>query len=320
MGVKPESLKRRMARQEIESPHPAPPRGRPEVIPEPVRERLRERYRESYKQWGPTVLAAWAEREGLGSYSPTTIARVIEDLKDPEEPKEPPRRYEITDPGVMWSEDGAGFRDNGRKQELLVLQDECSRFKVNTRLVHGPAKATDVCDYLREAFDQYGPPLVLKHDGDSIFHEESVERLLTEYRVVSLTSPPHYPPFNGKMERAIRDIKSYTRAMKRHDRGLSLEERLDATLQDLNDVRPRPVLGGRTSREVFERKQNHLPDRNTFFTDVQTREASLLDEAASRKQRRQARQTAVELVLLRYGMMKEINDVSTYSEAKTWTF
>ena len=109
-----------------------------------VKEKIRACYVEHYRQWGPRVLAAWAIRQGLGRYHPDTIARVIEDLKDPPEEKPKPRRYEITLPGVMWSEDGAGFRERGRKKELLVLQDECSRFKTNWRLASGPAKAADV--------------------------------------------------------------------------------------------------------------------------------------------------------------------------------
>jgi transposase InsO family protein len=284
-----------------------------------VKWKIRVCYVKHYGQWGPAVLAAWAKREGLGHYHPSTIASVIEDLKEETEEKASSRRYEITSPGVMWSEDGTGFKDYGRKKELLVLQDECSRFKANWRLARGPAKASDVLHYLYEAFKRYGPPLVLKHDGDSIFHEREVKDLLESYEVVSLTSPPRYPPFNGKKERSIRDIRSYERAIRRHARGTTLKERLAEAIHDLNEERPRPVLHGLTAREVFEGDRRELPQRRVFRKEVKEVEESLLGAACSRREQAAARRKAVELVLLRYGLFKEMADVSTKLNAKTAT-
>jgi hypothetical protein len=284
-----------------------------------VKEKIRACYVEHYRQWGPRVLASWAHREGLGRYHPDTVARAIADLKDPPEETPKPRRYEITQPGVMWSEDGTGFRVQGRKKELLVLQDECSRFKTNWRLASGPAKAADVVDYLEEAFEKYGAPLVVKHDGDAIFHEREVAELLDRYDVVSLTSPSRYPPFNGKKERSIRDIKSYERAVRRHTRGTTLWERLGKAIHDLNDQRPRPVLHGRTAREVFMQQARMLPDRKTFRKEVGDLEKTLLGEACSRRAQAAARRKAVEAVLLRYGLFKEMVDMSPKKNAEIVT-
>jgi len=310
LGIAPASLCRWLSRKDRE-PSSATRPGRPQVIPEAVRWKLRSRYVESYKQWGPAVLAKWAERQGYGSYSPSTIAHVIDDLRDPPEIKPKPRRYEITAPGVMWSEDGTGFKERGKKKELLMVQDECSRFKPNYRLADGPARATDVVEYLREAFDKYGAPLVLKHDGGSIFHEEYVVKLLDEYGVISLTSPPRYPPFNGKKERSFRDVKSYERAMRRRTRSTTLSERLAAAVHDLNDVRPRPILSGHTAREVFENNIAHLPNRKTFAKEVKKAEQRLLSLSSTRREQATARRKAVEEVLSSYGLFEEIADVST---------
>ncbi len=319
MGVKVKSLKRWRVRQGKGSPDPAPPRGRPEVIPVEIRMKIRTQYLARYKQWGPQVLADWVWRKGWGRYSPTTIARVIHDLQPQPKPKEPPQRYAITTPQVMWSEDGTDFKEQRRKKEFLILQDECPRYKVNTRLVNGPANSGDVYAYLKEAFEKHGPPLVLKHDGGSIFHDAAVEALLEEHHVISLTSPPRYPKFNGKMERTVRDIKSYERAMRPCNPHLSLKERLEETVRDLNDERPRPMLGGRTAREVYEQDRIPLMERKLFHAEVLRLEQTLLKDAASRQQQRQARQQAVELVLLQYGYMKELTDVSTYFRAKRAT-
>ena len=317
-GIDLGSLSRWIDRQSQENREPAI-RGRPQKMSTEVKETIRACFVEHYRQWGPRVLAAWACREGLGRYHPDTIARAIEDLKDPPEEKPKPRRYEITLPGVMWSEDGTGFREKGRKRELLVLQDECSRFKTNWRLASGPAKAVDVVDYLEEAFEKYGAPLVVKHDGDAIFHEREVTELLDRYDVVSLTSPSRYPPFNGKKERSMRDIKSYERAVRRHTTGTTLWERLDKAIHDLNDQRPRPVLGGRTAREVFAGDWKLLPQSNSFRKEVRDLEKSLLGEACSRRAQAAARRKAVEAVLLRYGLFKEMVDMSPKKNAEITT-
>ena len=319
MGVKYESLKRCIDRLEGQGSVRNSKPGRPVSVSARVRLKIRNCYIEHYKQWGPSTLAQWCRRQGLGDYSPTTIASIIDDIRDCKPARENPRRYEITAPGVMWSEDGAGFRDYGRKRELLLLQDECSRYKVNKRLVKGPANSDDVYDYLREAFDKHGAPLVLKHDGDSIFHEERLHKLLEEYGVINLKSPARYPPFNGKMERSIRDIKAYEQAIRRFDSNSTLQGRIQAAIHDLNEERPRPVLGGRTAREVFEDRPRPLPDRHNFYNEVMEAERMMLSESCTRKQEDNARRRAVDLVLLRQGLIKEITDVSTYLKAKTRT-
>jgi transposase InsO family protein len=289
--------------------------GRPEAIPAAARWKLRSCYLTHYKQWGPQVLRQWAERQGLGTWSATTIARVIADLRDKPESKSPPTRYEIVGSNVMWSEDGTGFRQRGRKRELVVAQDEHARFKVGYELADGPASEEAVCRNLEAAFQAYGAPLVLKHDGGSIFHGQRVQALLAKHRITELTGPRGYPQYNGKKERSMRDIKSFERAMRRHRRRSTLGQRIDAAVHDLNEERPRPVLGGRTAREVFERDRIRCPDRRTFRKEVDRTERKLRVEATTRADRDSARRRAVEQVLLAYGLMTETGDVSHNSEA-----
>jgi transposase InsO family protein len=247
------------------------------------------------------------------------VAKVIADLRNGPEVIPDPIRYEITAPQVMWSEDGTGFKEKGRKRELLIAQDEHARFKVNTRLVDGPAREKDVVSYMEEAFQRYGPPLVIKHDGDSIFHGERMQELLNRYEVLDLTGPRSYPQYNGKKERSIRDVKSYERALRRSGRRLTLRQRLDETIHDLNEERPRPVLAGRTAREVFIHDNIELPDRRRFRKEVDRTEQRLLATARSRSEQRRARRRAIEEVLLRYSLMKESGDVSRNYEARIRT-
>jgi transposase InsO family protein len=318
LGIAPQSLKRWMKRREQVKTEAV--RGRPEVIPSEARWKLRKRYQEHFGQWGPSVLRCWAMRERLGTWSAGAIAGIIADLRPaPVEKKEEPQKYEIAAPMVMWSEDGTAMKDWGRKRELLVLQDECPRYKVNWLLAQRSARASDVETYLREAFDKHGAPLVLKHDCDSIFHDEKIQRLLDEYHVVDLTSPPAYPPFNGKKERSMRDIKSYERALRQHKVGSSLEERIALSMKDLNEDRPRPVLGGRTAREVFEARHLSLPNRQRFKLEVETLAIEFAAQAGSRKEVEKARRKAVIQVLSRYGLLKWKGNMSTNFQSKSAT-
>jgi len=286
--------------------------GRPEAMKPEVVQAFREKYVTSYKTWGPRVLREWGIRQGLGTYAVDTIAKAIKPLVDQPPEKAKPQRYEITEPNVMWSEDGTGFKQQGCKQELLVLQDECSRFKLNRRLVDGPADSEDVYAYLKEAFEKHGAPLVLKRDGQSIFKEKNVQHLLDKYGVESLVGPAYYPKYNGKKERSMRDIKTFERGMRRHGpEGTLLIQRIDAGLYDLNEVRPRPILRGKTAREVYGNTPRTVVDRAEFRKEVDFRESQLKAAARSRKERDSARRRAIEQVLLSYGLLAKREDVST---------
>ena len=256
------------------------------------------------------MLRQWARRRGFGNWSASTIAAVVADLRDTPEERPPDVRYEIVASNVMWSEDGTGFKVRRRKKELVVAQDEHARFKVGHELADGPADEEAVCRNLETAFARYGAPLVLKHDGGSIFHGDRLRALLEKHRVTELTGPRYYPQYNGKKERSMRDIKSFERAMRRHGSSSTLGQRIDTAIHDLNNERPRPMLGGRTAREVFEQDRVALPDRVTFIQAVDRLERQLQDQAATRAQRDGARRRAIEGVLLAYGLMKITGDVS----------
>jgi len=264
-------------------------------------------------------LADWVRRESIGTWSHTTIGKVIADLRPKKEKRAKPRRYEIAASMVMWSEDGAGFRERGRKKELLLVQDERARKKVAKRLVDGPARSADVVGNLREAFERYGAPLVLKQDNGAPLNSDEVRELCDEWNVVLLNSPPHYPPYNGRKERNFRDVRGFVRALERHRLGSSLEERIDRAIYDIDVERPRPVLGGRTATEVFEEDRVSLPDRRRFKMEVETRQLELEADAGTRAELAAARRRAVAEVLSKLGLLVWKGDVSTDSLADTGT-
>ena len=108
----------------------------------------------------------------------------------------------------------------------------------------------------------------------------------------------------------MRDIKSYEQAMRKHGIKGSLSSRIDCTMKDLNENRPRPVLGGRTAQEAYDEGQTQLPGRGLFKEDVESLERSLLSLAKTRGEARKAHRKAVEQTLMRYGLMEIEGNVS----------
>jgi len=111
-------------------------------------------------------------------------------------------------PGLVWSLDDAELvRLASHKLHLHQVQDLASRYKF-TPLVGDRAVGETVAVRLEELFLRHGPPLVLKRDNGSNLNHQAVDELLTRYLVIPLNSPPHYPPYNGGMECAVRELKT----------------------------------------------------------------------------------------------------------------
>ncbi len=110
-------------------------------------------------------------------------------------------------PGLVWSLDDAELaRFADQKLHLHQVQDLASRYKfepwVGERMV-----GETVALHLEQLFEQHGPPLVLKRDNGSNLNHHAVDEVLGRYLVIPLNSPPHYPPYNGGMEWAVRELK-----------------------------------------------------------------------------------------------------------------
>ena len=160
--------------------------------------------------------------------------------------------------------------------------------------------------YLEVSFRKHGAPLVLKHDNHGIFHGHQMRELLARWQVIDLTGPNSWPRYNGKKERSMRDIKSMERAVRKHGAGGSLTGRLEVAFHDLNEERPRPMLGGLTAREVYERDRVEVMDRDALREEVRLETRRLRAQAQSRCERQAARRRAVEVVLSRHGFLQEL--------------
>ncbi len=210
----------------------------------------------------------------------------------------------------MWSEDGAGFKDRGRKRELILVQDECSRYKIAHDLCAGPANGQDVCKLLQSAFEKHGAPLVLKQDDGAIFDEHGVRELLVEWGVVALTSPPATPWYNGRMEHAVRDVRGFERAQRQHGVRGSIDDRYELGIGDLNENRPRLVLRGLTARDVQAGPRLASLDRARFRREIERETREFKAAATSRHERDAPSRRAIERILSRYVLLKWKGNVS----------
>ena len=136
---------------------------------------------------------------------------------------------------------------------LHQVQDLASRYKfrpwVGERIV-----GETVAERLEQLFRQHGPPLVLKRDNGGNLNQEAVDVVLARYWVVPLNSPRQYPPYNGGMERAVRELKAPLREQLRASGPLPAAEvqHWAALLAHELNHRPRRSLDGQVACRVFQ--------------------------------------------------------------------
>ena len=157
-------------------------------------------------------------------------------------------------PGLVWSLDDAELaRFAHPKLHLHQVQDLASRYKF-TPWVGEQVLGETVAIRLEQLFLQHGPPLVLKRDNGSNLNQQAVDEVLARYGVIPLNSPPYYPPYNGGMECAVRELKTLL-VEKILAHGPSPEAQVQAWAEvlahELNH-RPRGCLHGRIACRVFQ--------------------------------------------------------------------
>jgi len=150
--------------------------------------------------------------------------------------------------GAVWAMDPAQY---GRLRWNLV-GDLASRFRFDL-MVALELPACRIAKQLQELFDRYGAPIVLKRDNGSNLVNAIVNGLLEEYGVLALTSPPHYPRYNGAIEYAQHEIKTTVDVLTLA--GAPLPTAL-VTAPVLLNTQPRPCLNGRTASQTFLNAQH----------------------------------------------------------------
>jgi len=215
-------------------------------------------------------------------------------------------------PGLVWALDDAELvRCTDHPLRLHQVQDLASRYKFP------PWVGEQICGEavarrLEQHFVQHGPPLVLKRDNGSNLNQHAVDALLARYLVVPLNSPLHYPPYNGGMERAVRELKPPLVEQLRASGPLSASQVqgwAEGLAHELNH-RPRRCLDGHVACRVFQdaraaRKAYTRRKRREVFEEINDLTRTLLPVRAVHTQRQAetARRLAVETWLQRNGVI-----------------
>jgi hypothetical protein len=231
------------------------------------------------------------------------------------------RRIQWLVPGAVWSVDPTELRltHHGQRQKLAILPvlDLASRYKLPP-LVGERLTGEVVAARLEELFQQHGAPLVLKRDNGSNLNSAAVNEVLSRWWVVPLNSPPHYPPYNGGIERAQRGLKDALRPWLTAGMTSGLDGVVALTIHELNH-RPRRCLRGHTACEEFAGAKQNLRGytrrrRKETFEQISELAMNHLLEPPARTQGHAAAawRRAVETWLLQ-------NEIITISEPKTVT-
>ena len=215
-------------------------------------------------------------------------------------------------PGLVWSLDDAELaRFEDHPLHLHQVQDLASRYKF-TPLVGEQVLGETLALHLEQLFERYGPPLALKRDNGSNLNHQAVDEVLRRYLVVPLNSPPQYPPYNGGMEHAVRELKTPL-VEKLADHGsiaeCPVELWAEVLAHDLNH-RARPCLHGQVACQVFQSAKSTMKvytrrKRREVFDWINELTSLLIRVWAVRtpRQAETARRLAVETWLQRNGLI-----------------
>jgi hypothetical protein len=165
------------------------------------------------------------------------------------------RRIHWNVPNVAWSMDPCeyGGRDaTGDKVYLNHMQDLASRYKFSPMTGDAPC-GEEIAGYLAATFDRFGAPLFLKRDNGGNLNHVAVNNVLSDFFVMPINSPVHYPPYNGAIEEAQTELKNGL-ATKLSRQTCCPREHMDvyaATVEhDLNH-QPRQCLNGSNACQVY---------------------------------------------------------------------
>jgi len=196
-------------------------------------------------------------------------------------------------PGAVWSVDPTNlvlvWDDVRQKRTVLPVIDLASRYKLPP-LVGERLGGEVVAVRLHELFTQHGPPLVLKRDLGSNLNSGAVDEVLAHWLVIPLNSPPHYPLYNGGIERNQRELKAALRPrlLAAGNAPAAWPELAALTVHELNH-RPRRCLQGKTTCEVFATAKTNMRGytrrrRKELFDQISERAMTIMLEQPARTQ------------------------------------
>lgn len=216
------------------------------------------------------------------------------------------QRYEFLHPDVAHSLDYTEMPRQdpwSSKRYLAKIMDDFARLKLKHALTH--RKGAVVAGALVDNHLSTAPkPLVLKFDLE--FDTPEFYELLLRHGVIPLPSPAGYPPFNAKTERSYRDVKDWLREFEGEiywsDDELATE--LDICFEQIDEVDPRPVLGGLTARGAYDCAPRTQVKREIFFSDAVELFDNLMQRTPKPPRVSDAWRFAAKETLKKYGLVR----------------
>ena len=108
-------------------------------------------------------------------------------------------------PEAPWQDLAADFF-NFKGKEYLLIADTFSRYPFTFRRT--TKTADTVIRKCTQLFSQHGNPRSQTTDNGSPFSSEPFAQFMSNQRVEHITSSPHYPKFNGFIERQVKTTKT----------------------------------------------------------------------------------------------------------------
>ncbi len=164
--------------------------------------------------------------------------------------------------GQIWAEDFTEVVVDGETFKVALLIDVYSHYILGWALARRATESLVAGPVLQALELGAGKPpeLFLLEDNGRQYTSEDHQRLLSSREIVSRHVPPYTPQYNGAVECGGKEFKNvfYTQwearpvkaADKEKNQQVEAEQVAAATVRLLNEVIPRPALGGVTPADV----------------------------------------------------------------------
>jgi len=156
-------------------------------------------------------------------------------------------------PDLAWAIDGSehGFDPSANKLIMYSVQDLGSRYKFPPVAGLQIPCGQEIAGHLDRLFNDFGVPLFLKRDNEGILNHAAVNEVLENHMVIPLNSPCHYAQYNGAIEHAQAECKSYLRSWSWKASSAGSRVLLaELSAHDLNH-KPRRSLKGQNSCRAY---------------------------------------------------------------------
>jgi putative transposase len=194
---------------------PTAPRASSQLGEAEVKEILK--WKRNHPSMGPAQLKAQLKRFHGWRVAVRAIARVLldhgyklEHRGSRPEGDEDPHRWEAPHRNALWQLDFAELFINSERRQLLIIEDDFSRFIVGHRLVEHPTSEV-VVETMREAIRRHGKPESVYTDrggaflawGDRSSFGDFLEAELIDHHV----GHSYHPQGRGKVEAVIHSVR-----------------------------------------------------------------------------------------------------------------